>query len=864
MPAQGPEVDRWLRVKAIFLEALDRPESERTGFVQAECASDADLQAEVESLLACERDAASFAEIPAADLLMAAPFAPPAAPRLAPGTRLGAYAIESFLSSGGMGEVYRARHTVLDRQVAIKTLNADNTDPLADRRLIREAQHAAVLDHPNICTIYEVGEDDGTPFIVMELVDGVPLGDVVRSGPQPLDHVLDWGMQVAGALEHAHRHRIVHRDLKSSNIVVDRGGRPIVLDFGVSRRVPDSAGVGTCDSRLTVHGALAGTLSHMAPEVLQGGTADARSDVWSLGVLLYELATGELPFRGRTPFETSSAILNEAPRPMGGAVPLPLRLVIEQCLTKDPAARYQRAADIRDALHAIQRRRAWPLVGRLLVSQRRRALVVAATLAVAAVPLALIGIHWHDNARGAIAGRVSTLALLPLENTSGDSAVDYYADGLTEALIAQLGMLTQVRVISRGSAARVARTAATRAEIARQLGADAIVEGRLREAGERIAVDVRLIEPSRGRVLWSDTYERPAGQVLALQADVVRALAAEIRLAVRSGAQDRLVTVRAVNPQAYEEYLKGRYQWYRRTPGSLQLAIEHFTRAIDLDPTYAPAHAALADCYNQFGTLMVATGSPRLYRPRAAAAAIEALQIDPYSAEAHATLGYVRHYDWQFAEAEQAFRRAIELNPSYALARIWYANLLMSRNRSDEALEQVYAARDLDPFSLIVNTNVGWVLNHTRRYDEAIAQLTHTLELDSTYAHAHWRLADALRGTGRYAEAYDHAQRVVAFEGRTPPALSALAHASAALGRFDDVRAIRDELLEHARTRYVPPGSMTDVFILLGDIDNALVWMARAIEERANYVVYKRLDPAAGPLQRDPRFQAMIAVTGLR
>jgi eukaryotic-like serine/threonine-protein kinase len=859
------DAGNWHRIKSIFLRALDHAEPERSEFVKAACGEDSGLRSEVMSLLASERAASSFAETPAAEVLAGAALTEPATPpRLSPGMRLGAYEITAFVSAGGMGEVYRARHTVLDRPVAIKTLSAQPGDAMAKRRLIREAQHAATLKHPSICTIHEVGESDDTPFIVMEYVEGRPLRDIVRDDVPALADTLAWGMHVADALEHAHQHGIVHRDLKSANIVVDGEGRPIVLDFGLAKRMLDGPGGPPGESTVTVNGTLAGTLTHMAPEVLVGGQADARSDLWSLGVLLYELTTGELPFQGRTPFETSSAILSEPPRAIGRSVPLAVRLVIQRCLVKDPKGRYGRAAEVRDALDAIRRRRAWPLVGRLLVSARRRTLYASGTAVVIALPLLFGGEPLVRRVGGIGETRVSTLALLPLENATGDSAAAYYADGLTEALIAQLASLADVRMISRGSAARVAQSASNHADAARQLGADAIVEGRLRQASERIALDLRLIEPARGRVLWSDTYERAAGQVLALQADAVAALADAIRLTIRPDARSRLATVRAVNPEAYQEYLKGRYAWNRRTRASLEEAVAHFTRAIELDPTYAPAHAALADCYNQFGTLMLGTGSPREFRPRAAAAAIRALQIDPFSAEAHATLGYVRHYDWQFDEAEREFRRALELNPSYPLARIWYANLLMSRDRIPEALEQVYAARELDPFSLIINTNVGWVLNIAGRYDDAIAHLTQTLALDSTYVHAHWRIGDALRGAGRYTEAYEHAQNVIALAGRTPPSLSSLAHAAAGLGRFDEVRAILAEMHEQARAGYVPPGTIADVYTLTGDIDSALVWVARALEERANWIVYQGRDSAAGPLQRDPRFQHMLTRYGFR
>ena len=656
---------------------------------------------------------------------------------------------------------------------------------------------------------------------------------------------------------------MIHRDLKSSNVVLDTSGRPIVLDFGLAKRLPEGDAAAPADSTVTGQGALAGTLSHMAPEVLLGGPADVRSDVWSLGVLLYELTTGTLPFTGRTPFETSSAILNDPLHPMPRTVPLAVRLVIERCLVKDPDSRYQRAADVRAALDAIRRRHAWPLVGRLLVRARRRTLYVSAAAAVLVVLAASVGPGAWRRLAGAPNARIATLAIMPLENATDDSAFNYYAAGLTEGLIAQLGEATGVRVISPTSAAHVAHTTDTLAQVAQRLGADAVVSGRLRRVGDRVAVDARLTERARGRVLWSDTFERTADQTLALQADVVRALAAAVRLAVRPGAADRLAMVRAVSPQAYEAYLKGRYEWNRRTQASLQRALAHFKAAIALDPTYAPAYAALADCYNQFGTVLVGTGSPREYRPLAAAAAIRALQIDPYSAEAHAALGYAQHYDLRWADAERELRRAIELNPSYAMAHVWYANLLMSRRRMDEALAEVQLARALDPFSLIVNANVGWVLAYAGRPEEAIGHLRWTLGLDSTYVQARVRLVGALMAARRYVEAHDEAERLVRLTRRAPAMVMALASADVKLGRRAAARALLDELVKRGRTNYVPPAPIAQVFAELGDREKAVAWMTRAFEERSNAIAYLAVDPGNAMMRDDPRFQKLLARAGL-
>ena len=864
-PDANPDELPWARVKAVFLDALERPDSERAAFVRDACAGDPRLRDEVQALLESEAAAERLWETPAAHLMSqdAASGVPLARPRLQPGTRLGSYEIGDFIAAGGMGEVYRARHTLLGRDVAIKTLVGATSDEAARRRLIREAKHASVLSHTNICTIYEVGDGADGPFIVMQHVDGRTLRAIIHEGLPSVDAALAYAMQIADALDHAHAHGIIHRDLKSSNVVVTADERPIVLDFGLARRLPTASAPQSAEPTVTAHDRLAGTLSHMAPEVLLGASADVRSDVWALGVLLYELVTGELPFTGRTPYETSSAILGEAPRPMGSRVPLALRLVIERCLAKEPDRRYQHAGDVRAALDAIKRRHAWPLIGRLLISVRRGTLIATGSALVLAVVLALAGVAAVRRLTQS-PGAMSTLALLPLQNATGDPDVNYYADGITEGLTAQLGAASNVRIISRASAARVAAQTGSAREAAAQLHADAFLQGAVRKAGDRVEIDVQLVEPANGRTLWSERFERDARDVLVLEADVVHNLAAAVRLTLRADARDRLAVVRAVTPAAYEEYLKGRYQWNSRTPKSLQAAIDHFTRAIDLDPTYAPAHAALADCYNQLGTVMVGTGSPQQFRPRAATEAIKALQLDPYSAEAHAALGYVHHYNWQWADAEKEFQRSIELNPNYSLVHIWYANLLMSRSRMAEAIQQAFAARDLDPFSLIVNTNVGWVLDFAGRHDDAIRQFRRVIELDSGYVQAHWRLGDALMHADRLNEAIAAGEHLSSMSSRSILAIGLLAMVYAKAGEPERSRALLRELLTRARSEYVPASTISGAFLAVGETDSAAAWLDKAFDERSNAIAYLVANPDLVALHGHPRYEAMLTRAGLK
>ena len=856
--AGNGQPERWARVKALFLQALEYSDSARAAFLIAATGEDAALRREVEALLESDADAGSFCEIPAANLL--GTLEPEEAPaRLAPGTRLGAYEITSFIAAGGMGTVYRARHTVLGREVAIKTVSPTTiVGARVRRRLIREAKHASLLTHPNICSIYDVGESEGLPYIVMEYVSGTSLSTIIRERVPALTRALAYAADVAAALEHAHDRGIIHRDLKSANVVVSDDDRAIVLDFGLARHLPDDVGPPRPESTLTLD-AFAGTLSHMAPELLRGERADARSDVWSLGVLLYELLSGELPFSGRTQFETSSAILGEPPKPLSGRVPLALRLIVERCLIKDPSGRYASAHEVHHAINAVRRQRTWPLLGPLLISTRRRTLYTTLAAVVGIVALAIVG----ARLRAALVGQhLGALAVLPLENATGDPAATYYANGVTDAIIAQLGSVSDLRIFSRTAATRIAGTTTSASEIGSRLGADVVVRGRLRRPHDSVAVDVSVVRSRDGRALWSESYQREARDVLAVEAEVVRGVADAIRASVPSAARDRLMSARAISPEVYEAYLKGRYEWSERTPGSLQRAIEYFKQAANLDPTYAPAHAGLADCYNQLGTVMVRGGSPTEYRPLAAAEAIKALQIDPYSAEAHAALGYVWHYDLRWAEAEQEFRRAIELNPNFALAHIWYANLLMSRRRMKEATTQVYMARALDPFSLVVNANVGWVLFYAGRNAEAIAQFEHTLALDSTYAQARMRLVGSLLAAGRLAEAREQGGHLLASLDSVQ-ALGMMATFQARAGRTDSARVIVGEMIARAAHQYVSPESIALLYGQLGDFDSALPWLEKGLAEKSNAIAYLAVEPTWTPYRGDPRFKSLLTRAGL-
>jgi len=854
------EPERWQRLKDLFHHALERSPEQRGAFLAQMCAGDAETRAQIERLLDAHAGAGSFLETPAVGKAVEA--SPPAMT----GHVIGHYELQARLGVGGMGEVYEAVDRRLKRTVAIKLVPTG--DPRAQARLWREAQHASGLNHPNICVVHEIGEAEGLAYIVMERVAGQSLGEAIPEHGLPVDTTLDYAVQIAGALAHAHEHGIIHRDLKGANVMVTPEGRVKVLDFGLARRLDDAtAGKAPESSSWTVTGAIAGTLSYMAPEVLRGQRSDVRSDVWALGIVLHEMLGSERPFTGQTSFELSSAILSGPPRPLPSRVPAALVAVVRRCLEKDPAARFPTAADLHAALQAARSGRQ-PLRDRLAAAlppwrpRSWRVLAFAITALLLTSGLALRP-GWHRLMRLAGGGTIRSVVVLPLTNVSGDPAQDHLADGLTEALIADLGEIGALRVTSRTTAMTYRGSAKTVPQIARELGVDAVVEGSVGRQGNRVRITAQLIEAATDRHLLAQTYEGSLREILVLQNGAVRAIAGGLRAQLTPRDQTRLSLIRTVDPEAYEAYLKGRYYWNKRSEGSLQKSIEHLEAAVRHDPTYAPAYAALADTYNQLGTVMLGSQPPSAMRPRAAEAAIRALQIDPDLAEAHATLGYVKHYDLEWAEAERELRRALELNPSYSLAHIWLANLLMGQKRFDEAVAHVRMAEELDPLSMVVLTNVGWTLDRAGQPAEAVEKYRRALALDPNYIQAHWRLGNAYRQLGRFDEAIREAEVAVTLTQRSPSSLSWLATASAQAGRRADAEALLVELLALAANRYVSPISVAMACFSLGDRDRGFEWLEKAYLERSNGVAYLAVDPIYASVRADPRFRGLLRRAGL-
>ena len=788
--------------------------------------------------------------------------------KLTSGVRLGPYEIHSAIGAGGMGEVYRARDTRLDRDVALKVLPASVlADKTARTQLLREARLAASLNHPHICTIYEVGETGGEVYLAMEYVDGRQLKDLIPTDGLPLETVVRYGMQLADAVGYAHDHGVVHRDLKTANVLVTIDGRVKVLDFGIAiRRTQELEEVTRSLATLDGQDVVAGTLPYMAPEVLRGVPAASRSDVWALGVMLYEMASGHRPFQGQSGVELTSAILRDTPTRLPSSVEERLSAIVEKCLAKDPTQRYRTGAEVHVALESAVPRGESRLVEARSKTARRLWKHPAApgvVVALVLVALMLFNAPWSPSELRPPpdAGKYSSVAVLPLKNFSGDSSQEFLTDGLTDALIGDLTQLGQLRVVSLTSVLQYKGSTKPLLQIAKELNVDTVVEGSVVRAGDRVRISAHLVDALSDRSLWSDSFERDIGDILATQREISRTIAGRIS-AFTPDQQLRLSPLSRLNPDAYLAYQRGRFYWNQRTESSLKLGIEQFNLALEADPTYALAYSGLADCYAALGY-----GSylaPDDAFPKARAAAEKALELDASLAAPHATLGYVRlYYEWKFADAENDFRRSLELNPNYATAHHWYSVYLTAMERPTEARREIEAARALDPLSVAVATDMGFEQYYSRDYEGATKQLRSIVEMTPNFSLAHLWLGRTYQQRKMYAEAISEYEQTGGLR-EWVPTLAALGHVYGLQGRTGDARRVLMRLDEIARERYVTSYGVALVHAGMGDKEQAFSKLEQAFGERSHWLVWLNLDPRWDSLRADPRFDELTRRLGLR
>ena len=773
------------------------------------------------------------------------------------------YRIVEKIGVGGMGEVYRARDERLKRDVALKILLAGSQDS-AEKNLLREAQSASALNDPHICVIYEVGEVGGHHFIVMELVEGKPLNSLIPSGGLRPELAVRYGTQIAAALAHAHGRGIVHRDIKTANVVITPSGQVKVLDFGLARFYSDGelADATRSNESATKASAVVGTLPYVAPEILRGEQASERSDIWSLGIVLFEMCTGNRPFRGNTGFELTSGILREPLPPLPLQLPAGLRTVIERCLEKEPGHRYQRSSEVSAALEAVQ---AQPGTSSRNVAASAAPpsvaktnlwipIAIGVTVFAAALFAANIG-GLRDNVfHRASATGIHSLAVLPLENLSGDPQQQYFADGMTEELTTELSQVGSLRVVSRTSAMRYKGTQKSVPEIARELNVDAVVEGSVEREGDRVRITAQLIQGSTDTHLWAKGYERDLRDSLRLQDEVAQAIVNEIQLKLTPQEQARFVRNEAIDPEAQENYLRGLFHLNLRNGPDERIAINLFQAAVQKDPSFAAAYAALADAYRAL--IFNSNAAPADVLPQSEAAAKRAIEIDAQLAEAHSALAAnLTDYNWDWEGAEKEFEIAIRLNPNSSYVRSTYAHFLRQAGKIEESIREGRRAIELDPVSAMGNFILSQSLYEARRYDEAISQLHKALDLEPRFWPAHVYLGKALTEQGHYQEAIEELKKAGDF---TSEPLATIGYVYGRMGRAADARKVIADLQAQLKNGYVAPTNFASVYIGLGDKDEALAWLEKGYQQHDFWITFLKGEPIFDSLRSDPRFQDLV------
>ncbi len=779
------------------------------------------------------------------------------------GETLAHYEIVGKIGAGGMGEVYRAHDPRLDREVALKVLPSDTlADDNARARLVREARLASKLNHPNICTVHDVGEAQGQTYIAMELVEGDSLASLLERGALPVEQILLYGSQVSDALAHAHERGVVHRDLKSANIVITPEGRAKVLDFGLAKRIEGEAlaeATTLSTDLLTSPGTIAGTLAYMAPEQLQGKPADERSDIWALGVVLYEMAAGKRPFHGQTGYELSGSILNKPLPPLPAATPPALASVIERCLAKEPGHRYQRASELRAALEAIREGQSLSWAGfRYTLKRRRLAAAAVVLVAVIAVVAAVVVLKpaWLGFTRGMM--HVRSLAVLPLENLSGDPEQDSLAESIHDDLITNLAGLSSLKtVIARRTVMRFKGKDTPPQEIAQELHVNALITGALRRFGDSVRVTTQLIDPANGSQVWAHSYERDIRNVMSLENEIVAAIAREVNLPLTSEERSRLESVRTVNPEAYVAYTKGRFYLNKLTPEGLQKGLEYMQQAIDQDPTNPLPYAALALSYCRIGH---GTNPPPDAFERAKAAALKAEELGGTLAETETALAEIRIFEeWDWAGGGRSLQHALALNPSLSDAQRMYSWYLVLVGRKDEGIAAMKRAIELDPLSPLFSSDLGWQCWSAGRYEEAMDAVQKALELNPDFDQALHLLGYLYLEKGMFKEAIEAHQKEAVV---SPHWRWDLVRTYALAGRKDEARKMLAEMLEgEPKPNAAGLGGwlLPAVYAALGETDEAFGWMEAAVTEHNSFIPWMRANPNFASLRSDPRFQDLVS-----
>jgi serine/threonine protein kinase/tetratricopeptide (TPR) repeat protein len=769
------------------------------------------------------------------------------------------YQIIEELGKGGMGNVYKAIDTEVQEKIALKLIKPEiAADKKTIERFRGELKLARKISHKNVCRMYDLNKEEATYYITMEFVSGENLKSFIRRAKQlTIGTALSIAKQVCEGLAEAHSLGVVHRDLKPQNIMVDTEGNARIMDFGIARSLKAHG--------ITDAGVIIGTPEYMSPEQVEGKEADQRSDIYSLGIILYEMLTGQVPFEGDTPLSIAVKHKIESPKDpvvYNAQIPEDLSRIILRCMEKNKGKRYQNTKELLSDLENAEKR--LTTAERILPRKKREKhkkikINWKNAIVYSGVVLLLVILGWVGfNLTSKPGIMIDSIAVLPFIIETENPEIEYLSDGITESLINKLSQVSHLTVISRYSVFHYKGKSPDIQKVGQELDVKAVLAGRIVERTDGLTISVELVDTKKDRVIWGEQYpKKKMTDVISVQEAISKEIAEKLKLQLTGEEKQRLAKRYTGNTEAYDSYLKGRFYWNKRTEEGMKKGLDYFYKAIEIDPGYALAYAGLADSYNLLSRYSYL--SPEEAMPKGIAAAKKALEIDNMLGEAYTSLAFAkRYYEYDWDAAEEEFKKAIKFNPGYATAHHWYAIHLSGLEKHEEATEEIKIALKLDPLSIIINTNVAWVYYFARQYDRAIEQFNKSLDMDPSFAVTHLRLGRAFLQKGLYKEAKEEFQKAITLSGGSTDMIAALGHALALLGNKAEAENILNQLHELSKEKYVSSYELAMIYIGLGQKKTALDWLEKAYTERCQYIVYLRTDPRLDSLRSDPRFQALL------